>query len=495
MTAPREHNVPSTTGDNSTLNSTAPLRIGSDLPEFPEDNAYALTIDSDEADPGEEIIPNSGSYVPPHWAPGSSPLLFLPDELRLMVLADLPPESADTLHLSMASQELRLMSLAKFWSIVKEDRTLINLLLHPQDIQQAYANLIRELHMNPSHPRINVSHLSFNMLERLVIRMPPLSDGGMMSDISNLLGPRLTHLKLYEARGGASISDAAQVANFLPYLNRSPGLRHLDIGIRVDAQPAEFLSSLQACTELEALYVHHQDRSETSLKVDHGVLKHIFENGKIKKFYWSQELGDETIFRALEGIPPHQGLMLGLSHITLKISSEAASVLLPRLHSIESLVLYILDTGDILQSVGTMQQLTRLHLEYQVDMVLDRVVLQPLQSLNLIRLTIRPSDPVELELDANAITPDDLSYIFGSQNTLKRLEVFWDTDAEYFKEALTDVMWRLTQAYPALEDLVVADGILKLPLTATMASDATAPAVMFPKLRHLKIFGLQQPPD
>lgn len=266
----------------------------------------------------------------------------------------------------------------------------------------------------------------------------------------------------------------------------------LDLGLRIDAQPAELLSSLQTCTELEALYVYHQGRSETS---DHGVLKHVFQSQKIKNFYWSQRLSDDTIYRALEGIPQRQGLMLGLSHLTLKISSEAASFLLPRLHSIKSLVLYNADTGDILQSVGTMQQLTRLHLEYQVDMVLDRAVLQPLQSLDLTRLTIRPSDPARLDLDTNAITLNDFFCIFGSNTTLRRLEVFWDTDAEYFKEALADIMWRLTQAYPALEDLKLPDGILKFPLTGTMAPDVAAPAVMFPKLESLKIFSLQQPPD
>lgn len=191
MSSSGDHNTPTTFGGDSTLDLTPALHIGSDLPESPEDKAYALTIESDVADPGEGTIPASGTYVPPRWAPGSSPLLFLPDESKLMVVANLPPESADTLHLSMTSQELRVMSLVKFWSIVKLDRSLINLLLQPQNIQQAYANLIRELHTNPSNPCTDVSHLRFNMLEKLVIRMPPLLGGGMMSDISELIGSTL----------------------------------------------------------------------------------------------------------------------------------------------------------------------------------------------------------------------------------------------------------------------------------------------------------------
>ncbi|KAG9857957.1 hypothetical protein KCU98_g493, partial [Aureobasidium melanogenum] len=336
------------TGD-STFDAATALRIGSDLQESPENKEYALAIESDVADLGEEIIHAQDPYVPPHWAPGSSPLLFLPDEIKLMVIANFPPENADTLHLSMTSRELRMMSLVKFWSLVREDRSLLNLLVHPQNIQQSYANLIRELHMTASHPRINISHLRFNSLKKLVIRMPPHDIGGGMSDISNLLGPRLTHLKLYDLGNGTPASDSAQVANFLPYLNRSPGLKYLDIGLRIDAQPAELLSGVRSCTELDTLYIHHQGHSQSSLKVDHEVLKHIFLSKKIKNFYWSQNLTDDTILRALEGIPEDHGVMLGLSHISLRISSEAASLLLPRLHSIKSLVLYVSDTGDILQ--------------------------------------------------------------------------------------------------------------------------------------------------
>lgn len=346
-----------------------------------------------------------------------------------MVIANFPPENADTLHLSMTSRELRMMSLVEFWSLVREDRSLLNLLVHPQNIQQSYSNLIRELHMTASHPRINISHLRFNSLKKLVIRMPPHDIGGGMSDISNLLGPRLTHLKLYDLGNGTPASDSAQLANFLPYLNRSPGLEYLDIGLRIDAQPAELLSGVQSCTELETLYIHHQGHSQSSLKIDHEVLKLNFLSKKIKNFYWSQNLSDDTILRGLEGIPKDHGVMLGLSHISLRISSEAASLLLPRLHSIKSLVLYISDTADILQSVATMRRLTRLHLEYQVDMVLDRIVLQPLQYLNLTRLTIRPSDPVNLDLEAHSITLDDLSYIFGSNHSaVESMLFFWLTD-------------------------------------------------------------------
>ncbi|KAK5999336.1 hypothetical protein QM012_005554 [Aureobasidium pullulans] len=434
-------------------------------------------------------------YVPPHWDPEESPLLFLPDEVKEMVVNNLTPENSDTLHFSMASPELRMISLAKFWSFVKEDRTLINLQRHPHNVQQTYANFIRELHMTINDPRIDVSHLRFNSLERLALRLPAVNQGSMVHDISYLLGPHLTHLKLYDVNNTSSTSNAAQVENFLPFLNRSPGLKHLDIGLRIDAIPTELLSGVQSCPDLETLHIHHQGSSASSLKIDHEVLKHVCLSKKIKNFYWSQCLSDETVLRALEDIPEDQGVMLGLSHISLRISSEAAALLLPRLHSIESLVLYISDEGNILQSVATMPRLTRLHLQYEIDMVLDRVVLQPLQSMKLTRLTIRPDDPVDRELDADAITLDDLSYIFGSNNTLRRLEVFWDMHEDYFREALIDVMWRLTQAYPALEDLEIPYGVLKFPLAADTSFTTTVPAIMFPRLKYLKVLKLQQPSD
>lgn len=136
---PDEQNALKSPSGDSTFDATAVARIGPDIPESPEDQGYALAIESDVAGLAEEIVRAQDAYVPPHWEPGSSQLLFLPDELKLMVVANLPPEKGDTLHLSMTSRELRNMSLTKFWSRVTEDKTLINLVLQPQPIQQAYA--------------------------------------------------------------------------------------------------------------------------------------------------------------------------------------------------------------------------------------------------------------------------------------------------------------------------------------------------------------------
>ncbi|KAH0365963.1 hypothetical protein KCU65_g5725, partial [Aureobasidium melanogenum] len=493
MTTLDEQNAIILPTKDSTLDVTAVARIDSDMPESLEDNKYALPTRSDAAQSSSSAAPAQESRVPPSCAPEDSPLLSLPDEIKLMVIANLPPEHADSLNLSFASKGLRDISLERFWSIVKEDETLINLQRLPKDNQQTYANFIRELHMTVGDPRIDVSHLRFEKLEKLVIRPPfnPFENPSPMKhNISYLLGPRLTYLKLgvdeYHSYPAFSVSS------FLPCLRRSPGLKHLNIGLRIDAQPAELLDALHSCPELETLYVYNQD----SLSISHEVLNHIFQSQKIKEFFCFDKLHLKAVQLALDGLPHDQGVMLGLSHLSLDISSDAAEHLLPRLHSIKSLVLHITDTLNVLQSVATMKQLTSLEINFHFATVLSPAALQPLRLLNLECLTLNPGDDMLGEVNGDTITLDDLSYIFGSHKTLRKLGFRWKTtDDTFFNEKLADIMWRLTTAYPKLEDLELPDGRFHLPLMIESRSSSKAPAVTFPRLRSLEILGLQQPSD
>ncbi|KAH0384078.1 hypothetical protein KCU92_g4764, partial [Aureobasidium melanogenum] len=452
MSTPNRQNALTPPTGDSAFDTTTALRTSSDPPESPKDEGYALPTRSDAAVSSSTAASAQDSHIPSGRAHEDSPLLSLPDEVKLMVIANLPPEHADSLNLSFASKELRNMSLERFWSIVKEDETLRNLQRLPKDIQQTYANFIRELHLTVGDPRIDLSHLRFEQLEKLVIRpaydpweyIPP-----MKHDISYLLGPRLTSLKL-----GVDTYysyPAFFATNFLPCLKRAPGLEHLDIELCIDAQPADLLNALLLCPELETLIVNNQD----SLKISHEVLKHVFQSQKITNFYCFDKLHLDAVQLALDGIPHDQGVMLGVSHLNLDISSDAAEYLFPRLHSIKSLILHITDSENVLQSLATMKQLTSLAIEFAFATVLSPEMLQPLRLLNLECLALNPGEDMLGELNGDAITLDDLSNIFGSHKTLRRLEFCWKNADDTFFEKVAGTMPRLTTAYPALESLEI----------------------------------------
>lgn len=288
--ASNDYTSPPTSPVADTQHADAEQSSGNtDILDPDEDKRYALAIEPYVADPGEDIIPALDPYVPPHWAPGQSPLLFLPNETKLMIVANFEPEHEDILYLSMTVRELRDICLSRFWSVIEEDRSLINLLLHPQNVQQTYANHIKDLHMTVNDPRIDVSLLRFNNLEKLTLRMPRTHLGKMQHDISNLLGPRLTSLELKNFPNDhyERFPNQPMVANFLPYLNRSAGLKHLRIGFRIDATHQEVLSALQSCPELETLDIHHLGPSSDRRKITighHTVHSYLFRNRKLKHF-------------------------------------------------------------------------------------------------------------------------------------------------------------------------------------------------------------------
>lgn len=118
---------------------------------------------------------------------------------------------------------------------------------------------------------------------------------------------------------------------------------------------------------------------------------------------------------------------------------------------------------------------------------------QPLQRLQLRHLTFIDSNVPGKCLDGRGIAIADLQHIFGSHQTLRRLEFNWASTGQHlFERDLTKVMWQLAAAYPNLECLEFPQGELQLPFAPNPVAHSTA-TVMFPNLRGLKIFGLQNP--
>ncbi|KAG9760159.1 hypothetical protein KCU73_g3030, partial [Aureobasidium melanogenum] len=373
----------------------------------------------------------------------SSRLMSLPLELKSMVMRELETESQAAMNLAVTSKELRDMALARYWSVIQRDRSIRQLLTLPSNVQQLYVNLINELRINGNaFTNADFANLRFNGLEKLEIDWRLPRRGNNLEDISSFIGPHLRTLSIKDSHSSHDPTHR-RVTNFFPVLTRAPGLRRLDIDCTIDAGPQDLLNAFRTLPRLEEIRLSQNSNERARFDMDHELLRFIATNERIKVWTYQGDYSDDLISQALEGIPPKQGLFLGLSELVISLSTQAASHLLPRLHSLKSLSIFPKDEGDILDAVGSV------------------------------------------------IALDDFSYIFGSYQTLETLELDW-TDSTHFYEGLGGVFWRLAKAYPNLKTL-------KLP-KASLVPDhfeecEAAGVTAWPRLTSLTLLDIMGPRD
>ncbi|KAH0365964.1 hypothetical protein KCU65_g5724, partial [Aureobasidium melanogenum] len=289
-------------------------------------------------------------------------LADLPGELQLMVMNELNTESQEAINMAVTRREYRDMALARYWSVIERDESIRQLLTRPPNERQVYANLINELRINGNAFTSNdFTNLRFNALEKFEIEQEAPHHGNTLTDISSFIGPRLRTLSIMESPY-LDQQTHRRVANFFPILTRAPGLQKLEFGCSMDGGPQDLLNALRTLPRLEELII--VDRSIHNggpFKIDHEVLRFVATNPRIKSWSYGGEFTENLVMQTLQGIPPKQGLFLGLSELVLPLSTEAASHLLPRLHSLKTLFLLPRDDGDILDAVQKMLQLENLH--------------------------------------------------------------------------------------------------------------------------------------
>lgn len=461
------------------LNPASPPEDAAQSTMTPND-VYQLAAVSSVTAPGISVAPPTAP-APPQPAPRSW-LMRLPNELKMMIIDEFEPESRDVQNVASTIKEWRDMALARYWSAIERDQSITQLLTQRPNVQQTYANLIRKLRINGNSFRTNdFLHMRFNFLQELVIEQKGDHEGNTLQDISGCIGPRLESLRIAGSRDDEN-ANHLKVANFFPILNRAPGLRVLDFGCDINAGPQDLLAALQSLPTLEEIcFRWHSGRDSNRLKIDHEVLRYVARNRRLKIWSYPGRYDGELVRRALEGRPSDEGLFLGLSKLDIVTTDEAGRLLLPRLHSLKDLGLQPTDHGDVLQSVAKMRQLSTLRLYYVAYLTpITTQLLAPLQFMSLKDLTL----PTGLRRqDGSTISMNDLSFMFGSHDTLESLMFNWD-GTDMFRTQLGQVLHRLIQAYPNLKKLC-------LPFSSSLGMDDfdayQLPHVSWPSLTSLRL--------
>ncbi|KAH0384079.1 hypothetical protein KCU92_g4765, partial [Aureobasidium melanogenum] len=450
------------------------------------DDVYQQALVSSGTNRDVSVVPTT-TQVAAQPVP-SSRLMSLPLELKLMVMRELETESQAAMNMAVTSKELRDMALARYWSVIQRDRSIRQLLTLPSNVQQLYVNLINELRINGNvFTNANFRDLRFNGLEKLEIDWRAPRRGNNLEDISSFIGPHLRTLSIKDSHSWHDPTDR-RVTNFFPVLTRAPGLRRLDIDSTIDAGPQDLLNAFRTLPRLEEIRLFQNSNERAHFDMDHELLRFIVTNARIKVWSYQGDYSDDLVLQALEGIPPKQGLFLGLSELVISLSTQAASHLLPRLHSLKSLSIFPKDEGDILDAVVRMSSLESLYLYYvYVESPLTTPRLGQLSYMHLKELCLVGAHGGHPQ--GSVIALDDFSYIFGSYQTLETLELDW-RDSTHFYEGLGGVFWRLAKAYPNLKTL-------KLP-KASLVPDhfeecSAAGVTAWPSLTSLTLLDIMGP--
>lgn len=423
-------------------------------------------------------------------------LSVLPAELKKMIIEYLNPESKDTLRMSTTNRVFRDIALARYWSVIKRDESLYKLLNESSNVQQTYVNLIKQLTISGKDWETGMlDHLRFNSLEKLVITQHDENNAGnLLEDISNFIGPRLVHLELHENQQYDVAEDHLKVKNFFPILNRAAGLKYLDLGCQIEATPKDLLHALQACTELEEVLIQHGAVLCFGSVIDPELSRYAATNRKIRTWFYDIEYTEQSVIKALRGIPKDQeGIFLGLSQLCISITSAAAKHLFPRLHSVTALNLFLVDKGDLLQTVANMQQLDALRIEHvMANSSLHTISLQylaPLQLMSLKKFTLAQNEWTALR--APNVDVKDLAFMFGSHITLESLEFAWAPHMTFFENDVGTALAILARAYPNLKTLTMPEASMDLPVFTVKPGGE----MMWPSLERLKVDEVQEPDD
>ncbi|THV64005.1 hypothetical protein D6D28_10234 [Aureobasidium pullulans] len=450
------------------------------------ENRHLLGIDPMDIDDGDFVsgAPVSGTAsAATTLASTSKPLpdlLHLPDELKLMVIGNLEPQSKTTFNLALTVRELKWMAMRQHWSTIgtKNESALTRLRVENITTQQNYVGLIQDLTIRTDLP-VDFSQCRFNSLQKLVVRAP--DESAFDLDLSTFLGPSLTdiNLKLNLNRQGPCI------INFLPVMNRSPSLKSIQFGLPFhNTHPDHLLKALESCPRLETVRIHSQSED----LIDEYVWRYLATNHTLRNFLWTGLVDVPFLDIALENIPHEQVLFSNVTHLYLTITSDAAAKLFPHLQNLTSLALVIRDHGDILESVARLNNLNNLHIEYDLDTDLTVALLAPLRHMNLTRFVLRQDN--RFTLDGSAIPLSALPNLFGSHATMERLEFAWQGSL-YFDDNAQDVLWALGRVYPKVNWCSLTAASLPSNLGPSNAYPAYPP--MWPSLRRLDLWEMIEP--
>ncbi|KAG9857934.1 hypothetical protein KCU68_g939, partial [Aureobasidium melanogenum] len=468
----------------------------------------------------------------------------MPNEI-MATIVDMVP-FPDLPNFSQVSRQLRSNALARQWRTLDTDLALKKLLHYESEERQEFANLVHELFIEPeetdnvdrradylarvgehlrrpqddqqraktvhdAYARANgeaevvrqrlaqlleVFTLEYPALQKVVVQYsewtPPADTNTPITplEVDRLIQPALRELSLGSEMVGNIDYDAYRaVSNVLPLLNKTntPSLQKLKLCLNVvDATDEQLLTALQACPNITSLTLA---RNLAGLFNDK-ILEHLATGCKLVTFATSAPIEEGLFETWIPKTPTLQPIFTRLEEFDFPISEVVADQLFPFMTKLRSVRLRLQQVDNILSSLHLLPNLVQLALKSEIwHFPLTRQWLRPLQDLKLETLCFEQRIG-QANFYVEDLELQDISSIFGNQQTLKNLSVAFGSsnNPTFLQDDVSSAVREIIVHYPNLT-------ALSLPLPCgTLDLMEMSDEPLQSKITHLNFWRLETPP-